>query len=107
MKNIAIRYFNAFENKDLSSIRELLDINVELRDWDIEATGIESVIAATNNIFNSVECISLEMINIFHDRNFVIGEMKITINKANSIRVVDIIEFNSLCKICTIRAYKG
>jgi hypothetical protein len=107
MKSIAIKYFNAFENKDISSIKELLDNNVELRDWDIDAIGIESVIAATTNIFDSVECISVQVVNILHDQNFVAGELNIIINKTNSIRVVDIVEFNSLGKICSIRAYKG
>jgi hypothetical protein len=107
MKSIAIKYFNAFENRDISSIKGLLDNNVTLRDWDIGATGIDSVMAATTNIFDSVECISVQVLNILHDKNFVVGELNITINNIESIRVVDIIEFNSLGKICSIRAYKG
>lgn len=107
MKSIAIKYFNAFESKDLSTLRELFDNNVTLRDWEVEATGVDSVIAAATKIFNSVEFISVQVINIFHDRNFVVSELIITINKSESIRVVDILEINSLCKICSIRAYKG
>lgn len=107
MKKIAIKYFSAFEKKDISTIKELLDINVKLRDWDIEATGIDSVIAASINIFNSLEFISVQVLNIFQDQNIVIGELIIEINKKDVIRVVDIIEFNSLGKICAIRAFKG
>jgi len=107
MKGIAIKYFNAFESKDISTIKELFDNDVTLRDWEVDAKGVDSVIAATTNIFNSVDFISVQVINIFHDRNFVIGELIITINKTESIRVVDIIEINSLYKICSIRAYKG
>jgi limonene-1,2-epoxide hydrolase len=107
MKSIAIKYFNAFESKDLSTLRELFDNDVTLRDWDVEATGVDSVIAAATKIFNSVEFISVQVINIFHDGNFVVSELIITINKTESVRVVDILEINSLYKICSIRAYKG
>jgi hypothetical protein len=78
-----------------------------LRDWEVEATGIDSVIAAATKIFNSAEFISIQVINIFYDRNFVASELIITINKAEPIRVVDILQINSLYKICSIRAYKG
>jgi hypothetical protein len=62
MKITAIKYFEAFERKDLSAIREMFDINVTLRDWEISAFGIDSVMAATTRIFNSVEFLSF-----FHD----------------------------------------
>jgi hypothetical protein len=107
MKSIAIKYFHAFEGKDLSALRELFDNNVTLRDWEVEATGVDSVIAAATKIFNSVEFISVQVINIFNNRNFVVSELIITINKTQSFRVVDILEFSSQCKICSIRAYRG
>ena len=107
MKIIAIKYFNAFERKDISAIREMFDINVTLRDWEISAFGIDSVLAATTRIFNSIEIISVKIINVFQDETCVIGELNVTIDSVNQIKVVDIIEFNSFGKICAIRAFKG
>ena len=107
MKITAIKYFEAFEKKDINSIREMFDINVTLRDWEISALGIDSVLAATAKIFYLVETISIQKINIFQDQAFVVGELKIMINGLNPIHVVDIIEFSSMGKICAIRAFKG
>ena len=107
MKITAIKYFEAFEKKDINSIREMFDINVTLRDWEISALGIDSVLTATAKIFYLAETISIQTINIFQDHAFVVGELNIKINGLNSIHVVDIIEFNSMGKICAIRAFKG
>jgi hypothetical protein len=107
MKNTAIKYFEAFEKKDINLIREMFDINVTLRDWEISALGIDSVLVETAKIFDLAETISVQIINIFQEQAFVVGELNITINGLNSINVVDIIEFNSIGKICKIRAFKG
>jgi hypothetical protein len=107
MKITAIKYFDAIEKKDISAIRDLLDANVKLRDWETNASGIDSVLAATANIFCSAETISIKIINIFQHRTFVVAELDITINDINYINVVDIIEFNSTEKICAIRAFRG
>jgi hypothetical protein len=107
MKTIAIKYFEAFERKDISAIREILDINVTLIDWEISVIGIDSVLAAVDKIFYSTETITIQIINIIQDQAFVCCEFNIIFNSLNSIHVVDIIEFNSIGKICAIRAFKG
>jgi hypothetical protein len=107
MKITAIKYFDAFGKKDISAIRDILDNNVKLRDWEMNASGIDSVLAATAKIFCSAEVISIKIINILQHQTFVVAELDITINNINSIHVVDIIEFNSNGKIGAIRAFKG
>jgi len=106
MKITAIKYFEAFEKKDINIIREMFDINVTLRDWEISALGIDSVLKATAEIFYFAETISIQIINIFEDHALVVCELKVTINGLDSVHVVDIIEFNSIGKICAIRAFK-
>ena len=107
MKFTAIKYFDAFEKKDISAILEIFDADVKLRDWEISAIGIDSVLTAITHIFCSVETLSIQIINIFQNKAFVVAELNITTNNINSIHVVDIIEFNSNGKICAIRAFKG
>ena len=107
MEITAIEYFEAFERKDISAIREMFDFNVTLRDWEISALGIDSVLAAIARIFYSTETITIQIMNIFKEQTFVVCELNITINTLNTIHVVDIIEFNSIGKICAIRAFKG
>ena len=101
------KYFEAFERKDINAIGELVDNNVKLRDWEISVAGIESFLAANNEIFCSAENISIQLINVIENPTFVVAELDIKINNIKTIHVVDIIEFNSIGKISAIRAFRG
>ena len=107
IKNLANEYFLAFSNKDLFKIQSMFSQNIILRDWDISAQGFDQVSAANQNIFNSVQTIAVRPINIFVDEHTAIGELEITINDLEVIKVVDLIEFNKDLKIVAIKAYKG
>jgi len=107
LKELTLKYFNTFSNKDVDGLRELFSCDVSLRDWEISASGIEEVINANQKIFDSLDTISVVPIEICQTGNITASEMEIHINNSESIKVVDIIEFNSDCKICAIRAYKG
>jgi len=107
MKLIARNYFKAFARKDINSLAAMLAPDVSLRDWDICAEGIESVISANAKIFNVVETIVVNPVNIFSNGKAVIAELSIIIDYGEPLRVVDILEFTEDGKICAIRAYKG
>ena len=42
LKEIALSYFRDFSNKDIASLRGFFANDIVLRDWEIEAEGIES-----------------------------------------------------------------
>jgi len=107
LKEIILKYIKAFENKDVQYLSQIFDTNIELIDWEISAKGIHDVLKANQNIFNALESIKVTIINIYEISNVVIIELNIEINSTDSIKVVDIIEFNSVGKICSIRAFKG
>jgi hypothetical protein len=107
VKNLANAYFLAFSNKDLFKIQSMFSQNIILRDWDITAQGFDQVSAANQKIFDSVSTIVVNPINIFVDEHTVIGELEITINNLEVIKVVDLIEFNQDLKIVAIKAFKG
>ena len=107
LKGIALSYFRDFSNKDIASLRGFFANDIVLRDWEIEAEGIEAVIEANKNIFNNVTSIFVEPQNLYQEENIIIAELKIIINKSETIYVVDIIEFNYQEKIKRIFAYKG
>ena len=85
----------------------MFSIDVSLRDWEIEATGIDNVIAANTKIFNSVETIVINPLSIYQEQQTVIAEIEIIINDTEKILVADILEFDDTNKIKFIRAYKG
>jgi len=108
LKKLTMNYFNTFSNKDAEGLRALLSDDVYLRDWELAENGIENVINANQNIFDSVDTISIIPIEICETGNMTVAEMEIHINGRDQIlNVVDVIEFNSDGKICAVRAYKG
>ena len=107
IKESALKYFRAFAEKDISSLRAMLAPAVSLRDWDIYAEGLDAVVAANLNIFNAVKTIAVTPVDVFFDRNTVVAELKIEIDGAEPLKVVDILVFDRDGKICAIRAYKS
>ena len=87
----AFEYFQTFSDKDSEGLRDMFSDDVILHDWDIIANGIDEVVQANQDIFDSV----------------VITELKIIINEEETLLVTDVIEFNESGKIKFVRAYKG
>jgi SnoaL-like domain len=107
VKELSLKYFQAFAEKDISSLRGMLAPAVSLRDWNIDANGLEAVLAVNLNIFKTVEAIAVTPINVFLEGNTVVAELNIEIDGAKPLKVVDILVFDQDGKICAIRAYKG
>ena len=107
LKDISVNYFDFFSKKDIESLKLMFDRNIKLRDWEIDAKGIEDVINANLNIFNSVESIKVKPLLMVEENDCVFAELEILINDEEYIKVVDIIEFNENSKIISIRAFKG
>ena len=107
LKELSINYFELFSNKDIENLKLMFDNNIKLRDWEIDAQGINEVIKANLNIFNSVNTIKVKPILIVEEDNFIFAEIDILVNDKDSLRVVDIIEFNANSKIVSIKAFKG
>ena len=106
-KSIAQDYFGAFEKKDINKLRELLDSEVILRDWNVEAIGLENVLNINMEIFKAFEKIQVHVMSLYAEESTVIGELTIILDDAVTMKVVDVIEFTGLRKIKSIRAYKG
>ena len=107
LKEISLKYFKDFSSKDISSLKKVFANDIVLRDWEIEAKGIDAVIKANQNIFNNVFSIFVDPKNLYQEGNIVIAELNIKINDSEIIFVVDLIEFNEENKIKRIFAYKG
>ena len=115
MKDIAEKYFRLFSEKDLEGLDELFDANATLRDWEIEAIGKANVFIAMKEIFDSVESINVQPVNMGSWRYTqetgkpmtVVAELDIVTNGLERLAVVDIIDFTDEGKILSIRAFKG
>jgi len=106
LETLAEDYFEAFSHKDLDTLALMFHDDVELRDWEISAEGIDEVLEANQKIFDSVTSIKVTPDALYSDGDTVIAELIIDINGKEKLLVVDILTFeNDLIK--SIRAYKG
>ena len=84
-----------------------MSADVNLRDWSLDASGIESVLNEYANKFKSLSNIVVNVVNLYVIEPTVVAELIITAKEINLIRVVDILSFDDNGKIRSIRAYKG
>ena len=105
---ISKEYFKIFSEKDLTSLVRMFSKDVKLRDWELEAEGIEEVLKANKKLFDSVDSISILPLNFVSNLQTVVAELEIDINSGQDrILVVDVINYNDDNLISEIRAYKG
>lgn len=107
LKELILKYITAFNNKDLHTLKSLFDKDVHLKDWEIDSRGIENVIKANKEIFNSAPKLKVKIDKWFFFENTAICILKVKIDAKNIIDVVDIIKVNENFKIYSVRAYKG
>ena len=107
LKELAAQYFSAFSEKNIEVVKKFFSEDVILRDWEISANGLEDVVKANQSIFDAVETIHVNPLEIYQDGHTVSAELKITVNGNEELLVVDVIDFDDNQKIKAIRAYKG
>lgn len=107
LSDLATEYFNAFSRSDILRLEKCLSDDVRLRDWSLDASGIESVLNAYANIFKSLSEVVVDVVNLYEIEPTVVAELIITAKEIGSIKVVDILSFDQNGKIRAIRAYKG
>ncbi|HLC90283.1 MAG TPA: hypothetical protein VJI15_00790 [Candidatus Nanoarchaeia archaeon] len=105
-KGAAREYFQLFSDKNSDKISDMLDSKALLIDWENNIQEKDNIIEAVKAIFESVERIFVEPLNIYQDGNVIIGDLLITINGKEKIRVIDILEFSLQGKIKSIKAFK-
>lgn len=103
---IALMYFQSFCKKDVASLEVLFSDSIVLTDWEVQVVGKDNILKFSQNFFNSVNDIRIDVDKIAVGLDTVIAEIKVIINNAIVAQVVDVIEFDQDNKIKQIRAYK-
>jgi steroid delta-isomerase len=107
----SLEYFTTFSEKDIEGLKSMFSDDVVLRDWEISVEGIDEVLKANKNIFDSVDTIVVKPIRVWdflsHEDNVVVAELEIVVNDEVTELVTDILEFDDNNKIKAIRAYRG
>ena len=103
---VALRYFQHWNNRDLKGLSEILSDDVILVDWEINVSGLKPVLNANEQIFNDVDGIRAEVITLATVDNTVIAELDIHISDTEILEVVDVLRRTEDYKIKSIKAFK-
>tara|TARA_B100000787_G_C16054588_1_gene232773 strand:+ start:379 stop:702 length:324 start_codon:yes stop_codon:yes gene_type:complete len=106
MRILIDTYFKFFSSKDINSLKKMFSNEIILKDWEINAVGINQVVEANKKIFNSVNSIEISIIEYFEFNKNCICLIDILINKKENIKVIDVIRFDKSNKIKEVSAYK-
>eukprot|EP00320_Phaeocystis_rex_P022065 CAMPEP_0119072020 /NCGR_PEP_ID=MMETSP1178-20130426/56650_1 /TAXON_ID=33656 /ORGANISM="unid sp, Strain CCMP2000" /LENGTH=135 /DNA_ID=CAMNT_0007054001 /DNA_START=29 /DNA_END=436 /DNA_ORIENTATION=+ len=111
LRRNAMRYFEVWNSHDVAGLRSLLAAEATLRDWEVEKKGGDEVAAANAKIFAAAPGIKIEvlMVHVAVATRTAACEILVRLNndKADVLKVVDIIGFDEQGKIVSVRAYKG
>ena len=103
---LAKDYFRAWNEKDIVSLKGMFDKNIILTDWEINLEGSEAVITQNKIIFKKIPSIKATIISLAANYDKVMVQLDISLNFAEVLKVVDIIEFTKNNKIKSITAFK-
>lgn len=99
-----VAYMRAYEARDLEALAAMLSDTVRLRDWKISAVGIDEVLAQTRQNFDAARSIEIEVLATYQNDAAVAGELKVTVNGCQEIRVVDVLRFDDVHRCRSIHA---
>ena len=106
MKALAHKYFEFFSLKNIEQLEKMFADEIVLSDPNIYCIGKKEVLNATQNIFNSAKNIHIKVKELYAEDRTVIAELEILIDVNDLIKIVDILKFDELNKIKSIKAYK-
>ena len=96
-----------YEAKNLEAISQKLASSVLLRDWNLEVRGKKLVLAQFEKNFEEAKSISIDVSSVYISSTGACAEITILVNKTESLRVIDVLTFNSAMQITSIVSYKG
>lgn len=100
-------YLYAYSRKDILSVSEMFATDITLRDWKVSVSGRDPAIAETAKNFQSAKTIEINILATYESDCAVAGELKIVVDDAEVLHVVDVVSFNASGQISSIRAYLG
>ncbi len=104
---VFIQYLSAYEQKDLERVSDMFADNISLRDWKISVKGKRLAVDETRKNFENADSLEIDVLSTMANEKMVSGELKIVVDKSETLFVVDVLTFNENGKITAIHAYLG
>ncbi|WP_435625361.1 nuclear transport factor 2 family protein [Flagellimonas sp.] len=106
-KDRCLNYLQKYAEKDISAMTKMFADDIALRDWKISVKGKENALSETRKNFAAASALEIEVLATYESPMTVAAELKITVNGTEELYVVDVITFNVIGEIESIRAYLG
>lgn len=107
VNDLALQYFEAWNNHDLEALAKLSSETITLRDWELSISGKDEFLKANAKIFYQNPGIRAEIKNLFVNGNNIVAILEITSESSDDLHpVVDHINVENN-KIASITAYRG
>jgi hypothetical protein len=85
----------------------MLAVDVVLRDWNLEVSGLEEAVAEYSKNFRDADSLRINVIQILESESGVAAELEIVVNGSEKLSVVDVFTFSEDSKVASVIAYKG
>jgi hypothetical protein len=105
MRKIVENYFRNFSNKNLNELEKIFSDDILLKDWDRSVSGKKEVLATIQDLFDSIDTISINIKEFYLHDPVTICVIEVIVNNKTKLNVIDLIKFNKK-KIIEISAYK-
>lgn len=102
-----LEYLHAYESKNIEHISLMFSEEITLRDWKISVSGKPAALFETRSNFSTARTIEIQPLRIFESECSIAAELKIVIDGAQELFVVDVVDFNKQGNIIAIRAFLG
>jgi ketosteroid isomerase-like protein len=100
-------YLNAYASKDLNAVSAMLADDITLKDWNLWVEGKSAVLLETQKNFEAAVQLEITVNQVFEFDDTAAATLEIRVNENVRLDDVDVLRFNSVGQILSIRAYKG
>lgn len=105
-RDLAARYFEAFNAHDCAALAQILDVDIQLVDWEVSLKGRGPVLEQMQALFVNAPDIHADIGGLIAETNRVAAELTVTVGDNPPLRVVDILTFGEDSRLTSITAYK-
>jgi len=105
-ENLIKNYFEYWNDQDLHGLRLVVNEDIELEDWEINARGINEFIQANKKIFEQNPDIAVHVERLLYGEKVIIAQIDIEV-EGKALKVVDCfnLENNKIKKITAYRCF--
>lgn len=100
-------YLAAYAARDLAAIKPMFADAITLRDWKIRVVGKAAAMEETRKNFEAAQHLAIDVLAAYERDGGVAAELKIVVDRRDTLYVVDVFDVDADGRIAAIRAFLG